>query len=210
MSKTLTVHNAEVHTATVEVKSLTISGKQVTLAVFRQLLEEHPLDQSGNWKGTPWGFVNYLNDRRDAVNVVWQKDTELRRGLVVAPPSRTPTLLLDDDRAHEWLMGAYQRGFRPANERNGSNRRAMFRFDGRFPVTVCEISGPLAEALVGRYSIVTGDTTHEERDFGVSEERFRELHRWMRSECEAHDTTEEMFRDRWVEATALPQLFIAV
>ena len=36
----LTTHNAEIKTATVEIRSLTVSGKQVTLAVFRQLREE--------------------------------------------------------------------------------------------------------------------------------------------------------------------------
>lgn len=40
MPKQLTVHNATITTAAVEVKTLTISGKQVTLAVFRQLREE--------------------------------------------------------------------------------------------------------------------------------------------------------------------------
>jgi hypothetical protein len=40
VTKPLTVHNAEIRTAAVEVNTLTISGKQVTLAVFRQLQEE--------------------------------------------------------------------------------------------------------------------------------------------------------------------------
>jgi hypothetical protein len=36
----ITTREATVKTATVEVKTLTISGRQVMLAVFRQLLEE--------------------------------------------------------------------------------------------------------------------------------------------------------------------------
>lgn len=43
--KKLTVENAQIKTASVEVKTLTISGKQVTLVVFRQTPhEEYPRD----------------------------------------------------------------------------------------------------------------------------------------------------------------------
>lgn len=87
----LTVHNAEVSTAAVEIKTLTISGKQVTLAVFRQLQEE-PLIASadGNLNGVPWGTVNYHpdkcgDDRRRHLHVVWQLGDELRRSRVNAP-----------------------------------------------------------------------------------------------------------------------------
>lgn len=54
----LTIHEAQITTATVEIQTLTISGKQVTLAVFRQLKPvKHP------WKvGTAWGTVNYHPD----------------------------------------------------------------------------------------------------------------------------------------------------
>jgi len=42
MSPQLTVRNAQVSTASVQIKTLTISGKQVTLAVFRQIAEHVP------------------------------------------------------------------------------------------------------------------------------------------------------------------------
>lgn len=91
---TLTVHNAEIHTATVEVKTLTISGKQVTLAVFRQLpkLQIRP-------GGVPWGRVNYHPDKCEPgsyhrllsrqwpahVHVVWQLDADLFRATYEKP-----------------------------------------------------------------------------------------------------------------------------
>lgn len=85
----LTVHNAEVKTATVEIKTLTISGKQVTLAVFRQL-------QIGDWYrdeeqiGQGWGTVNYHPDGAckragEHLDVVWQRGSELRRALAERP-----------------------------------------------------------------------------------------------------------------------------
>jgi hypothetical protein len=99
----LTVQNAEIKTATVEVRTLTISGKQVTLAVFRQLVEERLMLPDGNLRGIPWGRVNYHPDRACShtgphgasdgrtvfdwceashMHVVWQKGTELRRSLL--------------------------------------------------------------------------------------------------------------------------------
>lgn len=92
----LTVQSAEVKTATVEIKTLTVSGKQVTLATFRQLREEDPLDDGYAFKGLPWGWVNYHPDERscrrraDHLHVVWQKGSELRRGLMYAPDRRYP------------------------------------------------------------------------------------------------------------------------
>ncbi len=85
---TLTVQNAEIKTATVEVKTLAISGKQVTLAVFRQLREEELVTNDGTLNGVPWGIVNYHPSQEKCVwngwhlHVVWQRGTELRRSTV--------------------------------------------------------------------------------------------------------------------------------
>ncbi|NUV89977.1 hypothetical protein G6W61_27845 [Streptomyces sp. KAI-26] len=90
MTKQLTTQNATITTATVEVKTLTISGKQVTLAVFRQLKEEPLIAQDGTLNGEPWGVVNYhpdkCGDEREHVHVVWQNGSDLRRSYVTAVP----------------------------------------------------------------------------------------------------------------------------
>lgn len=82
----LTVHNAAIATARVEIKTLTVSGKQVTLAVFRQLREEPLLGHDGILAGQPWGVVNYHPDKCAALpdhwHVVWQQDTDLLRSMV--------------------------------------------------------------------------------------------------------------------------------
>lgn len=85
MPKQLTVHNATVTTASVEVKTLTISGKQVTLAVFRQLREEQIIGDDGRLFGEPWGFVNYHPDKCEGdthLHVVWQRGDDLLRSRV--------------------------------------------------------------------------------------------------------------------------------
>jgi hypothetical protein len=88
MSAPLTVRNAEIHTATVEIRTLTVSGRQVTQAVFRQLLEEHLVSLGdGTFRGTPWGWVNYhpskdcKESEADHMHVVWQCGEELRRDI---------------------------------------------------------------------------------------------------------------------------------
>lgn len=86
MAGSLTVHNAEVKTATVEIKTLTISGKQVTLAVFRQLREEPVIAADGTLNGVPWGVVNYHPDKcaahEEHLHVVWQHGTDLYRSRI--------------------------------------------------------------------------------------------------------------------------------
>lgn len=89
----LTPQSAQITTASVQIKALTVNGKQVTLAVFRQLYDE-PLYERETWEphGTPWCRVNYHPDRCDSgkgvpehEHVVWQKGSELRRTRIDKP-----------------------------------------------------------------------------------------------------------------------------
>jgi hypothetical protein len=93
VTTSLTVHNAEIKTATVEIQTLTISGKQVTLAVFRQLREEPLISDDGVLNGEPWGTVNYHPDKcgpnadvTDHLHVVWQRGADLLRASVECEP----------------------------------------------------------------------------------------------------------------------------
>lgn len=89
MPKQLTTQNATITTAAVEVKTLTISGKQVTLAVFRQLQEVPILAEDCTLNGEPWGVVNYHPDKcvdaADHLHIVWQKGEQLLRSAVYTP-----------------------------------------------------------------------------------------------------------------------------
>jgi hypothetical protein len=80
----LSIHEATVSTASIEVKTLTIKGRQVTQAVFRQLQEESLFDyETMEPLGAPWGWVNYhpdkCGDAPEHLHVVWQLDDQLRR-----------------------------------------------------------------------------------------------------------------------------------
>ncbi|WP_436785780.1 hypothetical protein [Yinghuangia sp. YIM S10712] len=140
MTKQLTTQNATITTAAVEVKSLTITGKQVTLAVFRQLREARLIAPDGTLNGTPWGYVNYCPEKKvtrddgsgdiiecastDHRHVVWQMGTELRRSRV-SPPETWRTGFWSDwtdtfaqasyctnqHRQPEWLTSVLREGW---------------------------------------------------------------------------------------------------
>jgi hypothetical protein len=87
MTRMLTARNAVINTASVEVRTLSVEGRQVTLALFRQLIEQHIFDEgSGELRGIGWGHVRYLladgTDHNKTINLVWQLGDELRRCVV--------------------------------------------------------------------------------------------------------------------------------
>lgn len=89
MDKIITVDEAMISTVAVEIKTLTIGKKQMTLAVYRQIIEEPIIGENCEFAGTPWGKVNYHPecDKDDMelrhVHVIWQKGGELRRSTVL-------------------------------------------------------------------------------------------------------------------------------
>lgn len=85
MTRTLTTHNAEISTVAVTIKTLTVEGRQVTMAVFRQLLDISIVDnETMKFRGVGWGHVRYKIDahHEDAINLVWQEGEFLRRCVV--------------------------------------------------------------------------------------------------------------------------------
>jgi hypothetical protein len=89
MARVLTARNAVINTAAVQIKTLTVAGKQVTLAVFRQLIEEDIFDfAAGALRGVGWGHVRYLIDQpaEQAIHLVWQRGADLRRCILERDP----------------------------------------------------------------------------------------------------------------------------
>jgi hypothetical protein len=85
----ITSREAVVKTASVEVHALTLSDKQITLAVFRQLQAEPLINlATAELNGVVWGRVNYFwgGCSPDHLHAVWQKGVELRRACVSAKP----------------------------------------------------------------------------------------------------------------------------
>lgn len=83
----VTIHNAKLKTVAVAINTITVDARQMTLAIFRQLIDEDLIGDEGALMGTPWGKVNYHPKDDDCPmcehwHVVWQKGDQLRRTIV--------------------------------------------------------------------------------------------------------------------------------
>ena len=86
-NRKIDVSHAEIKTAVVSVKTLTINARQLTLSVFRQIQEDELFvinDTTLSLAGVPWGVVQYHwgDQNRSDLHVLWVKNQELRRSLV--------------------------------------------------------------------------------------------------------------------------------
>jgi hypothetical protein len=91
MTRVINIHDAKVKTMSVGIKAMTINDRQVTLAVFRQLMNIDLISDDGTLNGIPWGIINYHPDKcaegsPPHFHVVWQEGEELRRATVGDPP----------------------------------------------------------------------------------------------------------------------------
>ena len=214
MAAPLTVHNAQIKTAAVEVKTLTISGKQVTLAVFRQLMEECLVDDETNaLNGVPWGMVNYHPDKscdwRTHLHVVWQKGADLRRSTVYAPEHArlaSPDVAYDAviqllaygvtrNRSHpDGITAVAGSAYRSLSAIHDQPRRVELVLDSGS--VMVELSAPEAERFYRGYGsgFVPTAFDQEELAFAISE---------VNDHLQAYSAL-------WRGISDLPQLFIAV
>lgn len=130
MAKKISAQEATLHTTTVEVKTLVISNRQVTLSVYRQIPKQDIIcwENPPTLWGVPWGRVNYYfdeckkEDPNTHMHVVWQRESELRRACV---ESCFDSSLLDDDRQYDYwrlksdyLLRLYRRYRKAIRERD--------------------------------------------------------------------------------------------
>jgi hypothetical protein len=211
MTKQLTTQNATITTAAVEVKTLTISGKQVTLAVFRQLIEEPLIAEDGTLNGIPWGTVNHCPEKkywdtedcemRDCapdpthLHVVWQKSSELRRARV-ADPNWWKTPFWSE------VAGAYVQAAYCINSHQLPDGMRRVRRDGY--VEVRFLLGDMScggEEPDGKY--VNG---HE----CLTSDDLEQTKAVLREEIAAEHARRHRHREVRAALAELPQLFIAV
>ncbi|MFI6468734.1 hypothetical protein ACIBL5_00475 [Streptomyces sp. NPDC050516] len=208
MAQQLTTQNATITTVAVQVKAITISGRQVTQSVYRQLREEPLAAYDGTLNGIPWGIVNHCPERKfwdsarcewlpcssglGHLHVVWQNGDQLRRARVTPPPGWWPRYWSD------WT-DAYAQARYCANEHRMpeglsvlyGSRNVAFQF-GR---AQCEANHPESTRTDGHEcSGHEIDACHDELlvDLGREDDR-RNRH-----------------KASWLSVKQLPQLFIAV
>jgi len=213
--KQLTVHNAEIRTATVEIRTLTVSGKQVTLAVFRQLVEARLFDEAGNLRGIPWGTVNYHFAKRCGDlgvhhHVVWQRGSDLRRSTVEKPylPNLTPS----PDSGQDWLAAAILSGRAPADLTSDEVHAGFEMETAAGTVTISSRRREIHEALPSNHGWGGRGKERLEAITALTDHGADVEFQWRRVEDEAADlyAMRERLRNRWTEVLGLPQLFIAV
>lgn len=86
-NKIINIEDVNLKTMQVEIKALTVNGKQMTLSVFRQIPHASIFDDEIEIKGTPWGTVNYFwKDNEAWLHLIWQKNDRLFRDLIPEPP----------------------------------------------------------------------------------------------------------------------------
>jgi hypothetical protein len=209
--KQLTTQNASITTVAVEVQALTISGKQVTQSVYRQLREARLIAHDGTLNGVPWGFVNHCPERQywnDAagefrpcnngsahLHIVWQYGAELYRSRITPPPLWYRPL------SASWGDG-YAQALYCLNDHNYSNElrqissggclAALFTLDGMH----CHASLPDNPRRDGHDCSTVGDL--EACRDGLRGDIGREYDRRGKHKA------------LWQSMKELPQLFIAV
>jgi hypothetical protein len=109
--KPITAAQASVTTITVEIRTLRVGAKQMTLAVFRQLPRGNEIT------GPMWGWVNYhpdncADDGPDR-HVVWQDGDELRRAWVAEPLGLSTMRVCPANVGEGWVAAAVLEGWRP-------------------------------------------------------------------------------------------------
>jgi hypothetical protein len=224
---TIKVHQAEVNTATVEIKTITINGKQVTLATFRQLYDESLIDHEGNFRGVPWGRVHYHPDKSckdtEHEHVVWQQGDELRRSNVrlpefglFHPDSDVALIVVADgtlrDAQHEnrvaWGKPAWIQGHKLFRDELSTGQWFTLGSTEDHPRRgEIQIAAPENDELRAAgfsYGYGVDPDAHNRallcRDDVVSE---------LTAEVDQEVARRQRHRDRWAEIHALPQLFIA-
>ncbi|MGH3305308.1 MAG: hypothetical protein ACRDOK_27320 [Streptosporangiaceae bacterium] len=195
----LTIHNAQLTTAKAEMVKLTVDSKQVTLAVFRQLIEEPLVDEDGNLNGVPWGTVNYHPDKcadeRDHLHVVWQKGDLLRRSMVRQPrwwATRFYSEWTDDYIQAIYCLNAHKEPSGWRTIRVDGDRCIEFRLDDMDCETLA-----VPKSKWDLHECLTAEKRDEELE-GLREDIATEKLRRRR------------ISDHWKALNDLPQLFIAV
>ena len=115
---------ATISVAKVEIKTLSLSGKQITLALFRQFGEANGLDEDYEPIGKLWGRINYCpgknaceiydedgNKRHD--HILWEKEGMLYRFALRKSLGRECYIqdISRNDRWYEEFKNAFLKGW---------------------------------------------------------------------------------------------------
>lgn len=218
----ININNTQIKTASIEIKTLTIEKRQVTLSVFRQIQEESLIDyETLQLLGVPWGSINYFFGLHkdchsdDWLHIVWQKGNELRRE-VIAKESIKSKKYLEMKDTHTQTKKHYNH----ITSTNPYSRYHDCDFSN-IPDTI-----ERKKNLEQRYNNVCGwrSSTSKENELNKtlneikvvenlikrSEKRANELEEYFKNEKNNMDNYENKYKLLLKPFFELPQLFIAI
>ncbi|MFJ2949141.1 hypothetical protein ACIO8H_16155 [Streptomyces sp. NPDC087226] len=203
--------NTSIETVTVQIRTLNVGAKQMSLSIFRQLVEAPAINAVGRVQGRPWGIVNYHPDRCDDakqhLHVVWQLDDQLRRGFVLAPE-------------HAYLRHPLVAEYVTARVYEGARRDTVRAEHGDLKVhrsvTTREIGATVyvrGVRFAGTVSSLTlsvfDRSAYDDQAERLPAEFEEAYQRPLRTVAEVAELLPvEAYKAAWRELSALPQLFI--
>lgn len=210
MNRQLTTQNASITTVAVEVKALTISGKQVTQSVYRQLQEARLIAHDGTLNGVPWGFVNHCPERKfwnnaagewepcqgsgAHLHIVWQYGAHLYRSRVAPPPVWYRAF--SSDWTDAYAQAVYcSNGHEYGESLRGTTYQGAYEVLFEFNGTQCRASLPDSPRKDGH------ECSHDDRD---------ECREELTADLGREYDRRARHKALWQSMKQLPQLFIAV
>lgn len=221
---------AKVTTVSISIQVVRIDNKQMTLAVFQQLVRKPLIDwKTLQLRGVPWGWVNYHKGCslwNDHLHIIWQDGNRLLRSDVCRD---------DFSRALEW-----KKNHRRAEESLADAVAVLLLRNGVERDPECwqglleELRNGVVSCRLGRNNLSIATTSfpaldrlrnslywERERFLSETEEIVRNRHggeipgfQELWKEAQAAAERAEKVLDRWSELYSslenLPQLFIAV
>ncbi|MEV7011714.1 hypothetical protein [Streptosporangium sp. NPDC051022] len=184
----ITATAASTGTATLDLKTLTIGGRKVTLTVFRQIREAALIADDGTLNGHPWGVVNYHPDKCGDYlphwHIVWQRDSEILRSRVYEKATfdwPTSYALADPifqspetdqyvtSNVHEWINGRLDEA--PLKERTGARGYRSHQTFTEGTLTVRGDASTAAASAAARHHDVLNPPTYDSYGYRPDPER---------------------------------------
>ncbi|MET9876548.1 hypothetical protein ABZZ36_18265 [Actinacidiphila glaucinigra] len=205
MPSTTTAAGAAIEAATVEIRTLTVNGRQMTPGFLRQLPELRVINSDGTIDGTPWGFVSYHPDKCEAakehLHIVWQCGTALNRAFVPSPEGA----LFEHHAATQYAMSLIAEG---ATQHDGGSLRVIRSERGGLANARFNAWGMSFWAHIPHKFLLAWESGRSDVD-ALQAEAYENFGTSLRPSREVKEELPvDAYKASWRALRSLPQLFI--
>lgn len=193
------IEDVKLKTFSVEIKALSITGKQMTLSVFRQLPRENIFDENYSLRGIPWGTVNYYwKGNEGDIHIVWQRDNVLYRDVLFSADeigNRFP--LYKEIQEAKWNTQTEE-----------YNLSSLIRGEAEFVEKLKRFSGT---SWPDTYITSLNEGLSQQKKWiQEKQEKINGLKDFVKNNTEKMLKHWEVYKARYADLEQLPQLFIAM